>query len=119
MSHIFYMFIIAPILWETLVVISPRKVTNFVKDLKPMSGDSITPRQKTLGNYMLLYLIWNIIGLFTGQWLFFLIILGLGFIPKNNAVLTFMNGFFSLIILIFIILNQYHFHIDFNSILFK
>lgn len=119
MVHIFYMFIIAPILWETLVVISPRKVTNFVKDIKPMFSNSITPRQKTLGNYMLLYLIWNIIGLFTGQWLFFLIILGLGFIPKNNTVLTFMNGFFSLIILIFIILNQYHFHIDFNSILFK
>jgi hypothetical protein len=119
MIHIFYIFILFPLVWEIIVTSSPRKVSNFVREFKGLSMDEATPKQKQLGYYMLGYLIWNLLGLLTGQWILFTIILGLGLIPKNNVFLTFLNGFISLVILIFLVINQYHLHIDLYSVLFK
>lgn len=119
MIHIFYILALFPIMWEIIVSSSPRKVSNFVKEFKGLSMDESTSEQKTLANFMLVYLIWNIIGLFTGQWMLFIIILGLGIIPKNNVFLTFINGFVSLCILVFMLINQYHLHIDLFKMIFK
>ena len=112
MIHIFYIFILFPIVWEIIVTSSPRKVSNFTREFKDLTMVHANQKQKTLANCMLGYLIWNLFGLLTGQWVLFVILLLLSLLPKNNVFLTFLNGFISLAILIFLVINQYHLHID-------
>lgn len=117
MSHIFYFFILFPMVWEMIVITHPVKITNLVKSFKGLKVEDITPRQRRLGNYMLGYLIWCFVGLVTNQWVFFLVLVILGLIPKNKPVTTLLNGVLSLATLVLIILNEYQFNVNVYSLI--
>ena len=117
MSNIFYFLTIISIIWEIIVVSSPIRVSKFIKSFNNKEMDGLTKKQKTLSFYMLGYLIWCIIGLFTSQWVIFLLLIGFGLFPKKLPILTFINGLISLCLLMFIIVNVYHLHLDLFSII--
>lgn len=65
----------------------------------------------------ILYLIYAVIGLMSSQCLLFALLIILGFVPKKVLVWRYIDSILSISILLFIILNKYHFHINiFNSI---
>jgi hypothetical protein len=116
MIHVFYFFSLFAILWEIIGVINPKRVTVFVKNMKSVGGwDGYTERQKNLSVYMLLYLLWVFLGLFTDQWVLFLTIFFLSLIPKKFVALRFVNSLLTLLVLILILINFYHLQIDFSS----
>jgi hypothetical protein len=62
---------------------------------------------------MLLYFIWSFVGIFTSQWVLFLLLILLGFIPlKRFKAWMKIDAAISIAILMLIILNKYHLHID-------
>lgn len=117
MEIIFYIFAIIPIFWELIVIKDTKTTFEFYKkyDEKLNNNEELTKEESFFSNIMILYGIFNIIGLFTSQYLLFLALLLLGFIPKHRSEnwLRF-DGVLSLIVLIFIVFNKYHFHIDFG-----
>ena len=117
MNHIFYFLSGLAILWEIIVVTSPTKVTKFIKSYENKNIDGFTKTQKNLSYCMLGYIVWCLIGLVSSQWVIFLILLLLGIINKRIAIITFITGLLSLLLLMFMLLNLYHFHIDLFSLL--
>ena len=117
MSHVFYLIGIIAMIWEMIVITSPQRVVDCMKSMKGKKMEDVTKTQKALSFYNLGYLIWCFVGLFSTQWVLFGFILILGLIPKRNIVMCFLNGLISLGILVFIILNVYHLHIDVLSLI--
>jgi hypothetical protein len=117
MNHVFYFLSVLAILWEIIVVTSPIKVTKFIKSYESRHVDGLTKTQKNLSYCMLGYIVWCLIGLVSSQWVIFLILLLLGIINKRRPILTFITGLLSVLLLIFMLLNLYHFHIDIFSLI--
>ena len=93
------------------------KVHNYIKVMMPVEYKDRTKNQKNLTWCLGLYIIWVFAGLFTSQWILFLAIIGLSFIPKNNIIVRWVDAFLSCFVLLFIILNVYHFKIDLLSLI--
>lgn len=117
MINIFYFFSIIAIIWEIIVITNPTRISKFIGTYNNKEMDGLTPKQRSLSFYMLGYLVWCILGLFTGQWILFLLLLILGLFPKKLPILTFINSLISLFLLVFIVLNVYHLHFDLLSII--
>jgi len=62
------------------------------------------------------YLFLCIVGLMSSQWILFGALLLLGLIPKKWITWRYIDGTLSIVILLFILLNKYHFHIIFYSL---
>lgn len=119
MKHIFYLMTIVAIMYEGMVILSPRKTTNFVKGAKGKKFDDYTDTQKSFGVCSLLYLIWDLVGLLSSQWLVFLFLLLFSFIPKPYPALRFVDAIISLLVLVFMLVNVYHLHIDLFQFVLK
>lgn len=59
-----------------------------------------------------IYLVFLLIGLITSQWLLFLLIILISFIPKKAAWWIKIDSALSIIIAFAIIFNKFHLHID-------
>ena len=121
MKHIFYFLTILPIIWEIANLTNTKRVHDFAFNLRKMKGKKITEytqKQKEIVFWMLGYIIWNFIGLFTFQWPVFLVFFLIGLIPKRVMWFRWIDSFISLIILLFIVLNAYHFKIDIWNLFF-
>jgi hypothetical protein len=117
MKHIFYILTIFPILWEFICITDIKRFwDNRCKmvELKKQKAnfDLYSTNQKALTICMIGYFIWNFVGLLTFQWPVFLALLLLGFIPKPWIWLEWIDGFISIFVLLFIVLNAYHCKID-------
>lgn len=84
MTHLFYIMIIAPLLWEIMAVKNPKRVRDFVKRLNNKKSDELTKRDTTVSVLMFLYIVWVFVGLFTSQWILFGAIILLSTIPKKR-----------------------------------
>jgi len=113
MKYLFYLIGIFPILWEMINIFDFEKVYNYKRKLRKIKdSDVLSSDQKLLLIFMLLYIVWMLIGLFTFNWILFLILFLSTLIPKKNKFLMLLDSVISLIILLFIILNAFHFNID-------
>lgn len=115
MKNVFYFLTIFPILWEVMNLVSINKTHQFVLGLKAMKGkkyDEYLSSQKSFSICMIGYIIWNFIGFFSFQWTVFLGLFLFGLIPKKYIWFRWIDSFISLSVLIFIVLNAYHFKID-------
>ena len=110
MKHLFYFFTIFAIWYEIIVLYDTEKLIKYVKE----ATDPEYPETHLGGKLlMLLYFLWALTGLFTNQWWVFLSLIILGFIPKGNFLwLKKLDALLSLIILFFLILNEYHLHFN-------
>lgn len=113
MKHLFYFIAILPLLWEMINLLNVKRAHNFHKRMKLKKGfESFTSPEKSLSFLSLGYLIWIFIGLFSFQWIVFLAIIMLSLIPKKLIVIRWIDSLISFILLLFILLNAYHFKID-------
>jgi hypothetical protein len=96
-------------------IVSTNKVHQFALTLKETKGqkfDDLASNQKSLLICQFGYTIWTFIGFFTFQWSAFLLLFFLGLIPKKQVWYRWIDSFISFILLLFIILNAYHFKVD-------
>lgn len=118
MTHIFYMLLFVFILYEIFVFANAEIIINKKKEYKN------TPEYDRLeylsGNFNLvlysafniLYLLYVFVGLFSSQWSLFLLFLGMSFIPKDTVTKRKADAVISIMVLLFILLNKYHLHIN-------
>lgn len=109
---------IFPLLWELIAIGNIQRVHNFSKGSKALKGkkfDEYSSKQKNVSVLMLLYILWAFIGLFSSQWLTFSVLLLISLIPKKFMAIRWIDSVLSFALLLFIILNAYHFKIDLLS----
>jgi hypothetical protein len=59
------------------------------------------------------YIVWIFVGLFSSiNWAVFLIMIFMSFIPKKTIWFLAIDSFITSVLLLFVILNQYHLKID-------
>lgn len=117
MKHLFYFIAIIPIIWEIFVFVNPKKVATFISILREKSKYNLTEKnytntEKAFSILNLGYMVWTIAGLFSSQWVLFIFLTILGIMPKKHYITIWIDSLISLGLLIFIILNVYHLHID-------
>lgn len=117
MKNVFYFLAILPIVYEAMNIINPQKFIQLEASFKSSKIDEkiiLSPAQKLLNRFMLFYIIWTFIGLWSSQWPAFLILFIIGLansIIKLNWYRR-IDAIVSFFLLLFIVLNAYHLQID-------
>lgn len=118
MKILFFMWSFFAVLWEAICIVSPHMVSEFKKGVR--SKKSFNDQSKTgkaFGWFNALYAGWIFVGLFSSQWVLFVIVFFLGVVPKRNTFFVFIDSFLTLPVLIFIIINAFHLHLDLLQII--
>lgn len=127
MTHVFYILIAFFIFVELIVLFSQKNIHSAVKRLKKLnkekkgklSFDEIGASMTLYQSIGIIYLIYCLVGLMSSQWVLFALIILLAFIPKRWLWWRYVDSFVTLLILAFILLNKYHFHIDMFHLIIK
>lgn len=119
LEFLFYIFAIPALLWELINFTSVTRTHNFMNRLKDdkvkLSNKSKT--EQNVADLMCFYAVWMLVGLFTSQYILFLFLLAISFIPKKYRIIRFVDAVISFLIILFIILNKYHFGINLTPII--
>jgi len=114
MKDVFYMLAVFPILWELFALVYAKQVhqfaTTFIQKMK--EGHYPSQREAAFSLYQVGYAIWCIVGLFSSQGLLFLAIFILSMINKKKVLVLRVDAILSLVILQFILINEYHLNIN-------
>ena len=127
MTHVFYILIAFFIFVELIVLFSQKNIHSAVKRLKKLnkekkgklSLDEIGASMTLYQSIGIIYLIYCLVGLMSSQWVLFALIILLAFIPKRRLWWRYVDSIVTLLILAFILLNKYHFHIDMFHLIIK
>jgi hypothetical protein len=117
MSTLFYYTSIIFIMAEFVTISSPKKIHQGVAEIKKRKPDTMTLNMKLYVFVGLFYLVWALVGLFSSQYICFVALLILSFMPKKHWIIRWVDAVLSLFILIFLILNYAHWHIDLSQII--
>lgn len=120
MEHVFYLLVSFFLAFEILSLFAVKKIHASVNKYRDLSN--VQDMSATFATYYvvnILYFLTCVIGLISSQWACFLLILALCFIPKRYLTWRIIDGVISILILLFVILNKYHFHIDFDLLTIK
>ncbi len=119
MKHVFYFFSIIPLLWEMYVLLNTKTIHNRSKAMKPKTKwGEYEDIEKGYILWNWLYFMWGFTGLFTFQWIIFLFLLVISFIPIKHYIQRWIMSLISLLVVLFILINVYHLHINPTSYLF-
>ena len=127
MTHVFYILIAFFIFVELIVLFSQKNIHSAVKRLKKLnkekkgklSLDEIGASMTLYQSIGIIYLVYCLVGLMSSQWVLFALIILLAFIPKRWLWWRYVDSIVTLLILAFILLNKYHFHIDMFHLIIK
>lgn len=120
MEHVFYLLVSFFLAFEILSLFAVKKIHASVNKYRDLSN--VHDMSATFATYYVvnvLYFLTCVIGLISSQWACFLLILALCFIPKRYLTWRIIDDVISILILLFVILNKYHFHIDFDLLTIK
>ena len=127
MTHVFYILIAFFIFVELIVLFSQKNIHSAVKRFKKLNKekkgkltfDEIGASMAFYQSIGIIYLIYCFVGLMSSQWVLFLLIILLAFIPKRWLWWRYVDSLVTLLILVIILLNKYHFHIDMFHLIIK
>lgn len=126
MTHLFYILVVLCIAIEIIVFAKQKGVHRALsehqkkqKESGKVSFEDTEPKVVAYSIVMMMYWILCLIGLMSSQWLGFLIVILLGCIPKRKLWWRYADSALTILVLLFIILNKYHFNVDFINLLFK
>jgi len=110
---LFFSFAVLAILWESYNVLDHKTITSALRAAKGLKFDELSERMQKFKGWNGLYWIWAIVGLFSSQWVLFLVFLWWTFFSHLVKPPRYVKGFISMCILIFIVVNAFHLHIKF------
>lgn len=119
MTIIFYiLFVFVAVIEEISSLSNPGRVFEMKRKVKEYVAkkDSKSRSFPDGVGWQLTYLCLNIIGLFTSQWPFFLLLIILGIIiPKRWKAIIVLDAVLSLIVVLAIAINKFHIHYDLTA----
>lgn len=112
MAHVFYFFALFALMYETAYLFDTKKIDDFIERLKSKTVEQRTIKDKRFALLKFFYSCWGIVGFLTFQWYVFVFF----FLWSNlehckNKTIKVIENIGSILIIIFIILNAYHFRI--------
>ena len=120
MEHVFYLIVAFFLFFEIVSLVSVRKIHASVNKYRDLSNAQ--DMSATFATYFVLNVVYYlscVVGLMSSQWICFIILLALSLISKRHISWRIIDGVISILILLFVILNKYHFHIDFDLLTIK
>ena len=124
MTLLFYILVLICITIEVSVISDPERAIRASKTIKEKQAegalDTLAGYDRNYAYNNAFYTLVAIAGLFSSQWILFAFLLGLGItsIPfKNSPTFRQADSISSALVLLFIILNKYHLHLDLVEIL--
>lgn len=118
-SFLFYLTAIYFMFKELQVFYNPKVFMARIKRQKATPFKDKTEEQLFSHYEGVFYACWLLLGFFTSQWLTFGFILLVCFVPVKHWVSVKINGLLSFLLLVFIVVNKYHLHIDFVKLIFN
>jgi len=114
LSDLFYALGLLGVLYEMYVISNPRRIHNFITNLKGVDVELQTTNQKAYGFCQMGYMVWAMIGMLSEQWIVFGLLLFTSIIPfrKLKEYGRFLDAIISLCIVLFLVLNHFHFKIN-------
>lgn len=123
LTYLFYIMAVGPIMYEFIVLSKPVKYTAFRREItgKVKKKKKLSDAENAFCLCMLIYMIWSIVGVFSSQWLIFIAFFVLSLITsflvsilnkRVQPVWIWIDALVSLGLLLFLILNKFHFHIN-------
>jgi uncharacterized membrane protein len=110
---LFYLPAVLAIAWEMCNITETREIRDFLQRVKEKNKEKKASGKQLLCTILiLLYAAWCFVGLFSSQWVLFSLIIILGFIPKELIWWRKIDAVLSFLILIFIVINAFHLHIN-------
>lgn len=121
-TFIFYLSGLLFIILEIGSAQEAKKVLTYRERLRQDIKSKSTTIQKLYSFFQFLYMIWTFIGLFSSQWLLFILIIlmsvGTSILKIKSIFLQRLDCWICASIMIFIIVNRYHFHLDLFHLIF-
>lgn len=117
MIYVFWIIGIIPIFFDLYKTYKTDEFNKLRVNLKDTEFKNLNDAQKSLVIFGLIYFVWNLIGIFTSQWLIFLFLFAGGLIVKNNKYLVKIDGIISLLLIMFAFINEFHLKLDLLNIL--
>ena len=114
LSDVFYSLGLLGVLYEMYVMSNPKRVHNFITNLKGVDVELQTTTQKAYGFFQMGYMVWAMVGMLSEQWVVFLLLLVVSVIPFRHlkAFGRFFDAVISLCVVLFLVLNHFHFKIN-------
>jgi len=119
LSFLFYGWTSLALVFEFHAVIEPAKHVAMLERLKTKAQNA----NKNIAGLIFLYWCWMFIGFFTSQWFLFVVFFCWSilfwniFKIKKEGFAVSIDGYISVVLLLLIVLNRYHLHIDFLQLL--
>lgn len=114
-QYLFYIWAFLAILFE-VCKLSPKGWREYMSQMKYLK-DKKKDYSTTEAVFILLqvlYFLWIFVGFFSSQWILFGSIFLLSFIPKKIYIINFIDSVLTIGILLFMIVNKFHLHLDLN-----
>ena len=112
MAHVFYFFALFALFYEIAVFTDRKRLTHFKEKLKNKTEKDFTQTEKRFVIWHVLYFVWAFFGLITFQWYAFVFYISLSLLHiSKSEVVELIDNVLSILTIIFIILNAYHFRI--------
>lgn len=128
MTHLFYLLVVFFLAVELSVLLMEHRIHDALAVYKLQEkefGKGKVPFEKKnpkLVVYSILSLFyWAVclVGLMSSQWVVFVAIIMLGIVPKRWLWWRYIDTVLSILLLLFVILNKYHFQVDLFTLIFK
>ena len=125
MTYLFYFTFLLVVLSHESVVLKNIKTLQGNK-LKKRNWEDFSPEEKTIATSSLFLVFFCIAGLFTSQWLLFLVYWSVSFLTTQTLKVTSdkyvtsvysVSAFLGVVTAFFIIINKYHLRLDILSLL--
>lgn len=119
MTTVFYILVALCLMFEVLNLLKVKKTAEAVKRYKGKKAEECSSTFIAWCVCNWIYLIICFVGLMSTQWIGFLALIILSFIPKRWIAWRITDCILGILILAFVILNKYQFQIDLNSLITK
>ncbi|OUO85379.1 hypothetical protein [Bacteroides sp. An269] len=119
MTTVFYILVAFCLMFEVMNLLKVKKTAEAVKRYKGKKLEECSSTFIAWAVFNCIYLLICFVGLMSTQWIGFLALIILSFIPKRWFTWRVIDCILGILILAFVILNKYQFQIDLNSLIIK
>ena len=123
MTHIFYLLTASLLMYELFALMNAKRLLDYSNKVRLAQKEKkkldLSDNEKALNAFNLFYFAMLVAGLLSSQWIVFLFILLISFIPKRYVIVRYIDTIISIAALIFILVNKYHLHIDLFNLIFN
>lgn len=117
MTTIFYLMIFLAFTMEFMALRQTKEMIAIKNRIKSGTWSELSSDDRAYSVMFFCYSIWAFIGLFSSQWPMFVLLFLLVLIPKKFVWWVKVDALISFLILLFILINKYHLHIDLMAFL--